>query len=137
MHKADIVQEVSTAGASADSLSTLVVVAAGGEANLVVCDLVHEAVLVGDATGPIPLEAVLERPGLADPLVAVALDIGDELVDPLEDLAVLGLPPHVVRPGGLVPDELHSSRSRSTPPPCSRRSIEASSRRAFSGLRRR
>ena len=71
----------------------LVVVPAGGDAGLAVGDLVHEAVLVGDAAGPVLLEAVLERLGLADPLVAVALDIGDELVDPLEDLAVLGLPP--------------------------------------------
>jgi hypothetical protein len=58
------------------------VVPAGGDADLVVGDLVHEAVLVGDAARPVPLEAVLERLGLADPLVAVALDIGDELVDP-------------------------------------------------------
>ena len=36
---------------------------------------------------------MLERFGLADPFVAVALDIGDQLIDPLENLAVLGLPP--------------------------------------------
>lgn len=80
---------------------------------------------------------MLERLGLADSFVAFALDVDDQLIDPLENLAVLGLPPDVVRPGGLVLDEFHSSRSRSTPPPCSRRSMEASSLRAFSGLRSR
>src|SRR5580698_4614569 len=67
-----------------------VVVPAGGDADFVVGDLVHQAVLVGDATGPVALEAVLEGLGFADSLVAVALDVLDELVDPLEDLAVLG-----------------------------------------------
>ena len=92
---------------------------------------------VGDATRPVSLEAVLERLRLADAFVAVALDVGDQGIDPLQDLTVLLLPPDVVLPGGLVPYQLHSRMSRSTPPPCSSRSIEASSRRAFSGLRSR
>src|SRR3712207_3469974 len=120
--------------------SAAVVVAAGGDADLVLDDLVHEAVLVGDAARPVALEAVLERLRLADPLVAVAGDVLQERVDPLQDLAVLGLPPDVVGPGVLVPDELHSFESRSScvaPPPCSRRSIAVSRRRAFSGLRSR
>src|SRR6266446_8764543 len=118
------------------AVSALVVVPAGGDADLVLGDLVDVAVFVGDPAGPVSLEAVLERLGLADPLVAVALDIGDQGVDPLQDLTVLGLPPHVVRPGRLVPDELHPSKSRSMPPRSSR-SMDASSRRAFSGLRSR
>src|SRR5271170_2159075 len=95
--------------------SALVVIPAGGDADLVLGDLVHQAVLVGDAPGPVALEAVLERLGLADPFIPVAPDVLDQLVDPLEDLAVLGLPPDVVRPGRLIPDQLHSSRSRSMP----------------------
>ena len=112
-------------------------VPAGDYTDLVLGDLADEAVLVRDPAGPAPLEPVLERLELADPLVAAALDIGDQSVDPLEDLAVLSLPPQVVIPGGLVPDELRSARSRAMPPPCLSRSIEASSRLAFSGLRRR
>src|SRR5216683_4410270 len=117
--------------------SALVVVPAGGYADLVLGDLVDEAVLVGDAAGPVPLEAVLERLRLADSLVAVALDVCDQGVDAFQDLTVLDLPPKAVIPGGLVPDELHSARSRWMPPPCSSRSMEDSSRRAFSGLRSR
>lgn len=33
-----------------------------------------------------------------------------------------------------IPDQVHLARSCTTPPPCSRRSIDASSRRAFSWL---
>src|ERR1700756_305458 len=117
--------------------SALVVVTAGCFPDLVLSDLVDQAMLISDPAGPVAVEAMLERLGLADSLVAVALDVGDQGVNPLEDPAVLGLPPDLVRPGGFVPDELHSSRSRSTPPSCSRRSMEASSRRAFSGLRSR
>jgi len=47
-------------------------------------------VLVGDAAGPVTLETVLERLGLADPVVALALDVGDQLIYPLQDLAVAG-----------------------------------------------
>lgn len=74
-------------------------VSAGGYANLVLSDLVNEAVLVGDAARPVALEAVFERLGLADPFIAVALDIRDQRVDALEDLAVLGLPPYGASPG--------------------------------------
>jgi hypothetical protein len=42
---------------------------------------------------------VFERLRFADALVAVAHDVLDQLVDALEDLAVLGLPPQVVLPG--------------------------------------
>jgi hypothetical protein len=73
---------------------------------------------------------MLERLGLADPVVAVAVDVLDQGVDPLEDLAVLALPPHVVRPGALVPNDLHSVRSRAVPPPASSRSIDISGQSA-------
>jgi hypothetical protein len=59
------------------------VIPAGGDADLILGDLVDEAVLVGDPAGPISLETVLERLRLADPLITVALDIGDQGVDPL------------------------------------------------------
>jgi 2-C-methyl-D-erythritol 4-phosphate cytidylyltransferase len=52
-------------------------------------DRVDEAVLVRDAARPVALEAVLERLGLADHVVPVTLDVGDQGVDQLEDLAAI------------------------------------------------
>jgi hypothetical protein len=104
-----------------------------GDADLVVDDLIDEAMLVGVSARPVSLEAVLERLWLADAFIAVALNVGDQGVDPLQDLPVLLLLPDVVIPGGLIPGELHCRRSRSMPPPCSSRSIEASSRRRSPG----
>src|SRR5512145_32295 len=117
--------------------SSLVVIAACRNTDLVLGDLVDKTVLVGNPPGPIPLEPMLERLRLADSLVTVAVDVLDQGIDPLEDLAVLDLPPEVVVPCALIPDELHSTRSWTSPRPASSRSIDASSRRAFSGLRRR
>lgn len=112
------------------------VVAACGHPDLIFGDLVDEPVLVGDPAGPVALEPMFEWLGCADALVAVAFDVLDQGVDPFEDLPVLGLPPQVV-PGVLVPDQLHSTRSRAVPLPDSSRSIEVSRRRPFSGLRSR
>jgi hypothetical protein len=53
------------------------------------------------------VEAVLEGFGFADSFIAVECDLLNEGVDPLENLAVLGLPPQVVGPGAFVPDEFH------------------------------
>src|SRR5215208_5837092 len=90
-----------------------VVVPAGGDPDLLVHQLVHEAVLISDAPGPVAGEVVLQRLRLTDALIAVALDVRQQQVDPLEDSAVLGLPPQVVLPRVLVPDEEHVSRRRS------------------------
>jgi hypothetical protein len=65
------------------------VVPARSDPDLVLGDLVDEAVLVGDPTGPVAVKPVLERFGLPDPQGVVALDVLDERVDALEDLAVL------------------------------------------------
>jgi len=51
------------------------VVAAGGDPDLLVDDLTHQAVLIGDASGPVAGKVVLEGRGLADAFVAVALDV--------------------------------------------------------------
>jgi hypothetical protein len=48
------------------------------DADLVLDDLVDEAVLVGDPAGPVTLEPLLQRLWLADSLVAVALDISNQ-----------------------------------------------------------
>lgn len=75
-------------------------VAARGDPDLIAGDLVDQSMLIGDATRPVALEAMLERLGLADALVAVPLDVLEQIVDPFEDLAVLGLPPEVVARAG-------------------------------------
>jgi hypothetical protein len=73
------------------------VVATCRDADVVTRDLVDKSVLVGDPARPVALEPVLERFRLADALVAVALDVFDQFVDPAEDLAVLRSPPEVRR----------------------------------------
>jgi hypothetical protein len=67
------------------------VVAAGGEAYLVLGDPIVQSVFVGDPSRPVTVEAVLQGFRLADSLAAVPLDIVDEYVDPLKDSTVLGL----------------------------------------------
>ena len=64
-------------------------VATGGDAHLVLHDLVDQSMLIQDTAGPVASEVVLQGPTLTDPFVAVADDILDEQVDPLEGLAVL------------------------------------------------
>jgi hypothetical protein len=49
--------------------SALVVVATGGQPDLVMEDLVDKAMLVGDARGPIALKSMFQWLGLADPSV--------------------------------------------------------------------
>src|SRR5450756_34894 len=119
--------------------SGAVVVTAGGDADLVACDLVDEAVLVGDPPRPVPVQAVLERLGFADPLVrgptgGAAGDVLEQFVDPLDDASVLGLPVQVIGPGVGVPDVPHPASSCSAPAPDSSRSIEASRRLALAGF---
>src|SRR5665811_245814 len=111
-----------------------VVVPACGHADLVFTDLVDESVFLCNSARPVAVKTMLERLGLTDPLVAVAINILDQRIDPLQYFPVLGLPPHVVTPSTLVPHEFHSARTRSIPPPFSSRSIDAISRRTFSGL---
>jgi len=57
--------------------SVFVVIPTGSYANLVVCGLVDEAVLVCDASRPIALKPMSEWLGLTDPVVAVAGDVLD------------------------------------------------------------
>jgi hypothetical protein len=114
-----------------------VVIATLSNTNLVTTYPVDEPVLIADTTRPVTLEPVLERFRLADTVVSVTRDLLDKRVDAPEQLPVLGLPPDVVILGVLVPDKLHRMRSRTEPSPLSNRSMAASSRRAFSGLRSR
>lgn len=84
-----------------------VVISATRDANLAVNDLVNKAVFVSDAARPVARQPALERLGLADSLVSVPADLLDELVDAFECATILGLPPYVILPGGLVPDKEH------------------------------
>src|SRR6266540_1450284 len=96
---------------------------AGRNPNLVARELVDESVFVSDAARPVALEAMLQSLGFADAFVPVRTDVFDQSVDAFEQLPILGLPPDVVIPGELVPDQLHSTSSRRAPPPASSRSM--------------
>ena len=90
--------------------SAPVVVAAGSDPDLAFGDLVDEPMFVGDPSRPVTREVVLERFRLADAFIAVTDHILDQLVDPFEKPPFLGgLPPQVVLPSVLIPDEPHRS----------------------------
>jgi hypothetical protein len=55
-----------------------VVVPARGDPNLAVDDFIDEPVLIGDPPRPVAVEAVLERFGFAESLVAIAIHIADQ-----------------------------------------------------------
>jgi hypothetical protein len=69
------------------------VISAGSDADFVVGDLVNYPVFISNATRPVAVESVLEGLGFANAFVAITCDVLDEGVNPLEDFAVLGLPP--------------------------------------------
>ena len=94
-----------------------VVIAAGRDPHLIANDLVHQAMLVGDAPRPVAGEVMLQCLGLPRPWSAMARDVPDEGIDAFQDPPVLRLPPQVVlhacssqtsltrpRPAGRVPD---------------------------------
>ena len=68
--------------------------------------LVDETVGVVDAATPVAVK-VLQRFGLADAGVAVALNVLDEGVDALQGLLVFQLPARVFIPGAWGEDDLH------------------------------
>lgn len=61
-------------------------VAALGYQHTILEDLADQSVLIGDPPRPEAAEVVLERFGLADAFIAVALDVLEKPVDALEDL---------------------------------------------------
>lgn len=111
-----------------------VVIATGCYSDLIFMNFVDQSVLLGNPTRPISMESKAKRLRFPNALVAVELDIPDEIVDTLKDSLILSLPPEVVVPGGFVPNDLHSTRSRAAPLPCSSLSMDARRRRAFSGF---
>ena len=66
--------------------------------NRVVRDPVNDAIPIVDSTAPEAAHVLFQRLRLADSVVSVALDVLQELVDPLQGLLVLGLPVQVVLP---------------------------------------
>src|SRR4051794_16421103 len=69
--------------------------------------------LIGNPARPIAREVMFERLRFADTLVATSRHVREQQVDPLQHFSILHLPPQVVLPRVLVPDEKHLSRSRS------------------------
>jgi hypothetical protein len=84
-----------------------VVIAGLEDDQFVVAGEVDEAVFLGDATGPGPLEGVFEWLGFADALVGIAQGVLDEPVDPFEDLPIGGEPGGVILPPLRGEGELH------------------------------
>ena len=63
-------------------------VAALGYEHTILEDLADQSVLIGDPPRPEAAEVVLERFGLDDAFISVALDVLEKPVDALEDLPV-------------------------------------------------
>ena len=84
---------------------------AGDDEQRIALDLVDQPVRGVYAHAGQPEAAVLQALRLAHGggagLAGAPLDVFDELVDPLQGLPVLGLPPYVVVPGGIAPDLPH------------------------------
>jgi len=93
--------------------------------------------LLIDASGPVARQAMFQGFGLANALERSALYLLDKDIDALEDFSVRALPIEIIFPGVLGENELHSTSSRSVPPPDSNSATDSRSRRAFFGLRKR
>src|SRR6185437_12013864 len=107
---------------------------------VIVAHPVDKTVLGSDPAGPPPDPLVPQRLRFPDPCVLIPGNILDELVDSLEDVAVLGLPVEIVLPSVIGKGDFHPSSSsaaassRSCPPPSFNCSIEREIRRRFAGL---
>lgn len=99
-------------------------------------NLVDKAVGVVDASAPVAIP-VLERFGLADSRVPIALNILNERVDPLQSLLVFKLPARVFVPSAGRKDDLHketpyaSISSWTLPSPRSKERMDSLSTRWF------
>lgn len=80
-----------------------VVIAALGDPDLVVDHLVDESALIGNSPRPVPLKAVFEGLGFTNAVIAVSLNILNQLIDASQNFAVFSLPSDVVFPGPLIP----------------------------------
>ena len=92
---------------------------------------IDHPVLPGDASGPGASEGELQWLGFADTRVRIAHRILDESVDPLEDRAVLALPPQVVLPCVVGEGQSSHASSRGVPRPSARLSSDSARRLAF------
>src|SRR5262245_9162951 len=81
--------------------SSVVVVTAGEDANVGLGDLVHQAVLLVDASGPATREFVLEGLRLADAAERIGLCLQDDSQNAQGFLAVFLHPPHQFEGSGV------------------------------------
>src|ERR1700739_2228041 len=79
---------------------------------------VDETVLLRDPAGPPSCPLVPQWLRLPDPRVLVPGDIFDELVNSLEDLAVLDLPVEVIVPAVIGEGDLHTASSSASTTSC-------------------
>ena len=87
-------------------------VPSGDDDDLILFHGVDQPMLVGDATGPVAGELVLEGFGFADAGGRGAVHIGKQLVDALHRRPVGGDPVLVVVPAGIRESDYHSARVR-------------------------
>ena len=71
--------------------------------DLTVRDFVNETMLLIDASAPKSAQLMSQRFWLADPLVSVAVDISNELIDSLEDRLIRAFPFQIFFPGFIGP----------------------------------
>jgi hypothetical protein len=67
-------------------------------------DLVHDSVLIVDASGPVSGKAVLKGFGPTNPIEGVTPSLFDQLVDPFQDFLIGSLPVQIVFPSVLGKD---------------------------------
>lgn len=79
-------------------LFVVVVVAALQDMDASVFDFIDEAVLFVDGAAVPCCEVTFQRLRMSKPAIAVAFDVGEQLIDFLERLFVLRLPVHVIVP---------------------------------------
>jgi len=113
------------------------VIAKLGKKEGICLNLINNAMFLIDAPRPVARQAMFQRLGLTNTLERGTLDFFNENIDALEEFSVCALPIEIIFPSMLRENELHSTNSRSVPPPDSNSATDSRSRRAFFGRRKR
>jgi len=70
----------------------------GKDINVILIDLIDQAVYIVDPTAPASRKVTDKRLRLSDAGISVAFDIVDKKIDTFQSLAILGLPIDIIRP---------------------------------------
>ena len=88
-------------------LFVVVMVAALQNMDVSAFDFIDETVLFVDGAAVPCREVAFQRLRVSKPVIAVALDVGEQLIDFFERLFVLRLPVHVIVPAIVCPNLVH------------------------------